>query len=236
MKLGLVIARPVLVLGVIIMQHTKSKLSSVFSYDGSFYDLCGRIFDLLAVSIYFIIGSLPVITIGDSFAALYYTVEKSIRENRETVTRSFWSAYRTNFKQSFFLELIVGAAGFAMLLNLGIVNARFSGKPAITMLIFYGILFGIVVATACYVFPTLSRFEAETGWFLKIGLYMTFRYLPVTLLVVGLAMISYMVVYMVPPLILFLPGPAALLSTFLIEPILKKHMPSGVADESKEAP
>lgn len=216
------------------MEHSKNKLSSVFSYDGSFYDLCGRAFDLLAVSIYFVIGCLPVITIGDSFAALYYTVEKSIRGDRGTVTKSFWSAYRMNFKQSFFLEMIVGAAGFAMLLNLGIVNAKFSGKPAIAMLIFYGILLGIVVAASCYIFPALSRFEAETGWFVKIGLYMTFRYLPVTLLIVGLAVLSYLAVYLIPTLILVLPGPAALLSTFLIEPVLKKHMPANTIQENEE--
>lgn len=208
------------------MHDAKEKINRAFSYDGSFYDLCGRAFDLIAVSVYFIIGCLPVITIGDSFSALYYTVFKSIRKDRSTVTRSFWYAFRVNFKQSFFLELIVGAAGFAMLLNLGIVNAKFQGKPAIAMLIFYGAIFLSVVAAACYIFPALSRFEAETGWFIKAGIYMTFRYLPVTLLLIALAAACYTAIFFIPWLLLILPGAGTLIATFLLEPILKKHMPA----------
>lgn len=208
-------------------RNTKqSKAAEFFSYDGTFYDVCSKAFDIIAVSLYFLIGCLPVITIGNSFTALYYATSHSIKRDEKTITQAFWHAYQINFKQSFFIELILGAAMFVFLLNTGIVSKKWGGNLSIGFTIFYSLLFAFVVATACYIFSALSRFEGEVGWFFKIAMYMVVRYLPITFLLLAIVAGCFILVWYVQPMfLLVLPGAASLLSTYILDPVLKKHMP-----------
>ena len=101
----------------------KSKENSgkkMFAYDGNFYTYTGKIFDLLVVSVYWLLGCIPVVTIGASFSALYAAVTKSVRYDRDTISSQFWKAYKQNLIPSIPLTLIYGGVIFIMLLNIGI--------------------------------------------------------------------------------------------------------------------
>ena len=77
--------------------NTEKKL---FGFEGGFYTYTGKIFDLIVVSIYGLLGCLPVITIGASFCALYAAVAKSVRQDRGSISGQFWHAYRRNLLPS----------------------------------------------------------------------------------------------------------------------------------------
>ena len=66
----------------------------MFRYDGDFYTYTGKVFDLLLIGIYWIIGCLFIVTIGASCCAMYQAIEKSILEDRETATKVFWKTYK----------------------------------------------------------------------------------------------------------------------------------------------
>jgi uncharacterized membrane protein YesL len=63
------------------------------------------------------------------------------------------------------------------------------------------------------------------GWVIKVSFYMTFRHFPVSLLLLLLFGVSYLLILKIPLLVVFVPGIATLLSSFLIEPLLERHMP-----------
>ena len=93
----------------------KSKENSgkkMFAYDGNFYTYTGKIFDLLVVSVYWLLGCIPVVTIGASFSALYAAVTKSVRYDRDTISSQFWKAYKQNLIPSIPLTLIYGGGDF----------------------------------------------------------------------------------------------------------------------------
>ena len=69
-----------------------------FSVDSPLYRFLSRVLDILKLNFLWILGSLPVFTIGASTTALYYTVHKSIRGDRGYTTRTFFGAFRDNFK------------------------------------------------------------------------------------------------------------------------------------------
>lgn len=203
----------------------KSKISSFFSYDGTFYDMCEKAFDILAISVYWLIGCIPVITIGASFTALYYTASHSVRHDIKTITNAFWGSFRQNFVDGIKLWLVVFAGMFLFLLNIGILDKKMFNIVGIGFMVLYGICFAAVLAMACYAFPALSRFDEPVGWIIKLSLYLAVKHFPVTLLLLVMLAACYAAIFFVPVLIIVLPGFGSTISTYLIEPILDKHMP-----------
>ena len=51
---------------------------NVFGFGGSFVASCDKVFDIMALGFLWILGSLPIITIGVSSAALYHVMIKCI--------------------------------------------------------------------------------------------------------------------------------------------------------------
>ena len=69
----------------------------------SFLNLLGQ---LILLSILWTICSLPVITIGASSAALYYTVVKVLRRNQDSLFAAFFREFRGNFLQSLNINMV----------------------------------------------------------------------------------------------------------------------------------
>ena len=95
-------------------------LRDVFEFEGSFYTYTGKLFDLMLVSVLWVLGSLPVVTFGASCSALYAAVSRSVRRDTSTVTAQFWKTYRRDLRASLPIWICFGAAIFVLLLNLGI--------------------------------------------------------------------------------------------------------------------
>ena len=60
----------------------------------------GKVVDIVWLSLLWLLCCLPVVTIGASSTALYYTVHKTIRGSRGYTTRTFFTALKDNFKQA----------------------------------------------------------------------------------------------------------------------------------------
>ena len=59
-----------------------------FKYDNKVFEVINAIVDLLVLGFFWIITSIPVFTMGASTTALYYTVNKSIRNKKDMHTES----------------------------------------------------------------------------------------------------------------------------------------------------
>ena len=212
-------------------KEEKTQKRRLFDSDGSFYTLTGKLFDLAAVSIYWLIGALPLVTAGAAFSALYAAVVKSVREDRGSISAEFWRAYRRDMKQSFPIWLICAAALFLLMLNYGIFRENAQGVVGIFFQILYSALALFVLTAACYVFPLLSRFVMPFGWHIKLSLYMTVRYLPQSLLTLAAFLICYFLIWKQPLWALILPGFFTLAVSYWMEPLLAKHMPKENSDE-----
>ena len=69
-----------------------------FNFDNKLFVALGKVVDCAILSVLWLVCCLPVITIGVSSTALYYTVHKSIRGNRGYTTKNFFHAFKDNFK------------------------------------------------------------------------------------------------------------------------------------------
>ena len=196
----------------------------LFSPDsGNIYDCIEKFFDVAALSIIWLIASLPLVTIGASTAALYYTVNKVIRQERGYLLQEFIHSFKLNFKEGTVLWLILGGISFLLQLNIGILYSLTDGLLGLFFIIFYIFLNIWAAGVGIYAFPILSRFDMNFGWILKLAIYMTVRYLPATLLLLIILAVSLGLVYYLPLLLILIPSGVIYGISFIMEPILQKH-------------
>lgn len=200
----------------------------LFTYGGSFFYYMEKIFDIIALSVLWLIFCIPLVTIGASTAALYYAVGKAWKQNKGYVTKEFLHGFRVNFKPATGLWIIIAGLTLIFQLNLGIIDAEMQGNIGIFFLIFYGICLFVTMGVQLYAFPALSRFDMPAGWIMKLSLYLCFRHLFRTLALVAMTLCAFGVVYYFWPAVLIVPSLTHYFYHYLLEPVLKQHMPENV--------
>ena len=188
--------------------------------------------DCIFLSLFWVLGCFPVVTMGASFAALYDSAVASFRRRERDSWQRFIGTFRQNLKGGilptlvFLASLALMAWGLIQVWNgavYGVIPwAAFSAAALVAVL---------VIGVVSVLFPMLSRFENSLGALLRNTVLLALGNMPRTLL---LGVINSAVIYIcarfVFPLF-FLPAPAALLGSFLLEPMFKPYMPKGDAAE-----
>lgn len=206
----------------------KRERKKVFMFEGGFYYYTEKLFDLMALSLLWILCCLPVITAGAAGTALYYTVIKNIKGERGYLAGEYWKAFCLNFKSSTKIWMVVVGLGFLFQLNIGILLKLAEGNVRTILIGIYLFLLFLVAGILIYGFPALARFDMNGGWIIRLALYMTVRYFPVTLLLLGILAGSAAMVYVYPFSILILPALSCTLSSALMEKVLQNHMPKAL--------
>lgn len=126
----------------------------MWSVDGTFYRFCVWITRHLLLNLAFIVGSLPILTVGGSLAGLFSAVRGSNNSTATETLRSFVRGFRANFWQGSWFGLLLAA--FAWLWRLDfVVISRTPGHPnTLVVISLYGIG-ALVVAAGLYVYPML---------------------------------------------------------------------------------
>lgn len=185
-----------------------------------------QITDCIFLSLFWILGCVPVVTIGASTAALYDSVFRGYRQGDRHPWQRFAKVFRSSWKVGI-VPTAVFLAVFAVLAKLliSIWNAAVFGQCSwmlFSAAAFAGVL---VLGILSVLFPMLSRFENGVGTLLKNTVLLAMANLPRTLLL-GILNAGAMLLcmrYVFP--IFFLPALAALISTVLIEPMFRPYMP-----------
>jgi len=193
--------------------------------NGRMFSILSKIFDLFLLSALWMLCCAPVVTIGASTAALYYSVAKVVRKDRGKLLESFFRSFRLNFKQGALLTLIylAFAAWTWLLYRLA------SGVAADS---WFGAVYPFVIAAfllpaacmAVYQFPVLSRFDFPLGRQIGMAFCLAVRHFPTTLLILGIITAAAYLGWVCPLLLGFLPGVACLLCAWPIERVFKKYM------------
>ena len=172
----------------------------MFSPDSKFMTVVSRFADLLLLNLVFLLTCLPVFTIGAAVTALYTMCFRLMREEYSGLLRSYFSAFKSNFRQAtciwLLLLLIVCPALFYF-------YVLFSMDSLLRYFGFLFILISLLAAmTASYVFPWISQFENTTGQALKNALILSISHLPRTLAIVAINLVPVIVFFISPELFL----------------------------------
>lgn len=204
----------------------KKEKRNIFGFDGSFIQVFDIIFDILVLSFLWILCSIPIITIGASSTALYYAMVKCVKNHDGYVSKQFFYSFKNNFVPATILWVIIVGVSFILHLNIGILMEKTSGYFGLFFICFYAAATLYVILTACYMFPALSRFDMGLGWFIKLSLYMVVKYFGTTVALLLILACTVILVFKIPMLMFFLPGPVAFVMSDFLERVLKKHEPT----------
>lgn len=211
-------------------------MNQLFSTDGILYRFMTTMGNIIIATVLWIVGCIPVVTIGTSTAAFYYTMVKSVRKDVGYVHSEFWRGYKLNLKKGvaatvllLVLTALLGAEMWLVLDN-GVEVSRIWYSLS-------GLLMLLMALIALYLFPVMSRFDMKLGRLCMLSFVMSIRFWYITLaLIAGLAVTVLAQFYLLPiPLILLTPGLWCYASSFLVEKAMKAYMPkpeqTGDADD-----
>lgn len=203
----------------------------MFKTDGPIFTFLGKIFDMMVVSLIWLVCCLPVVTIGAATTALYYTVAKVIRRDRGYIFKEYFKAFKMNFWQGTIIWLITAALACLFYFEAQFAP-RMGGQQEQIFTYLFLILGVILLFIVIYVFPILSRFSMNIVQIFRTAIFMMLKHFLNT---IGMAIIVIWAVFIssvLPPALMFIPGVAIWMMTYLMEPVLKKYTPK--AEENPE--
>jgi len=198
---------------------------SLFRPDSPLMVTMTHITDCIFLSLFFILGCIPVVTMGASFAALYDSSFRAFRKNERHSWQRFFHVFRTNWKASLVptavLLAVLVCGGWIMI---QVWNAAVLGSLSWAVFSCGAFLACALLGMVSLLFPVLSRFENTAAGLLRNTLLLALANLPRTL---GLGILNVLAGYLclrfVFPMF-FLPSLAALLGSIFVEPMFKPFL------------
>ncbi len=200
-------------------------MNNFFSYDNGFFRVVNKIVDCFWASILWMVFCLPIVTAGTATTALYYTVHKSLRGNRGYVWRSFWYSFRTNFKQTTKIWLMM-LVMFAFLFADHRIMRMFIEQGSKLGILYYFFLFLMLFwAVWCvYIFTYSARFENGLKQTMKNAGLIALLNLPWSFVVLAILLVGMLVAWLSPISIVFVPSAGMWLYDMFLENIFRKYM------------
>lgn len=134
---------------------------SLFKIDSPFNQGLANVFDIIILNLLWMICSVPIITIGASTTALYYSMLKINRERDYGVVRMFFHSFCQNFKQSIVMTLIVFLSGAFIYIDIQVFKSMDGVLSNLAMMVLL-LLFIVWSILVSYTFPLLAQFENRT--------------------------------------------------------------------------
>ena len=156
----------------------------LFDLDSPVMQFITRFCDIVVLNVVFLLTCIPIFTIGSANAALYDVVFRMDTDREEKLLRTYFRAFRENFRQGTVIWLGLLLFGIATFLNM----TRFSNLGAYSYLLGYSLFIVSILVLVLeiflfsYAFPLLSRFRNSTRNVVRNALLLSIGNLPKTLL------------------------------------------------------
>ena len=215
-------------------------MHALFNPDSKFMRAMSRVGDLMLLNLYFILTSIPLITIGASLTALFSVCFKFGTDRESGTSKAYFQAFRENFRQATCLWLIL----LGLLICSGVNTLFFFVQPGWThyLSVLFLILFVVLLIGSCYTCALQSQFENTVISTLKNALILSIAWLPRSILIAVLA--GFPLYLLFKDLYVFLQSgfifiliyfsAAAYLSTILLKKVFKPFLEEDNEDTTEE--
>lgn len=145
----------------------------------------GKIGDMICLNVMWLICCIPIITIGASTTALYTVMLRMVKNEEGYIFRGFLKAFKSNFKQSTLIWLILLLLGIVWTVDFRVAGFIPGMAGIILSAIFLALGF-ILLSMMIYIFPLTARYENGIKATFKNALILTVAKLPYTFLMVAI--------------------------------------------------
>lgn len=195
-----------------------------FSYESKFFQFVNQITDCFILSVLWLVTSLPIVTIGASTTALYYTVYKVFAKEEGNLVKSFFLAFKREFVQATGMWAVLLGIYAVIALDV-LLFYSYAEQYSWLVVMFWILMFflAVVMMWSKYWFPYLARFEDKTKVILKNTAYMALFDLKSTLVLLVVTVLEMVGYFLCPLLLLILPAAAMIYVNSIVEKIFRKY-------------
>lgn len=178
----------------------------IFNYDNPVMRVITKIAKCIYLSFLWAMCCIPVFTAGASTTAMYYTVEKTIKNDRGYVAQSFFHSFKDSFKAStiiwgiVFVAEIIFACDFLLLRQI-----EQSGNTIGSIYPLFAVFMCIFFLYGLWTLISVARFKNTVKNYLKNGMILMIRHLGATVNMLINVAISAAVIYLIPLAIFLMP-------------------------------
>ena len=165
---------------------------NLLNEDNVVHVFLNKLGDIVIANLLFILCSIPVITIGPALTALYHCMMRTVKGNNNGTTRTFFRAFKENFKQSLIVWLLILVAGIILVLNLRFLLHANGSAANMLFYLTIGVL-TLLVIFSLYIFPVIATFANSLGALCRNAFLLAFMHFPTT---VAMAVITIFPLYM----------------------------------------
>lgn len=159
-------------------------MSNLFDMNNRFFQIMGKISDLIILNILCLVCCIPVITAGASITALYFVTMKMVNNEESYVIKSFFKSFRQNFRQATCIHLIFLIAATLIFFDFRITGQLQKGPLATLMFYAFFCVAFLFILIVLYAYPILAKFYNSTKNILLNSILMAIRHLPYTIFMI----------------------------------------------------
>ena len=207
-------------------------MNSLFNLDNPVINFLSKVCDLVILNLTFLISCIPIITIGTAISSLYYVSLKIARQEEPYIWRSYWKAFRENFKQSTLVWLMFLPIIILIVVDFIFLRAQ-KGSIFSYMQIALWIVTTILLSIFIYIFPIMSHFVCTIKQAFKNAFLMSIGHLPYTVVLLILhgliaflcvwSLKSFVFIFFIADICGF--SVVALVSSFIFDKVFKIYEP-----------
>lgn len=158
-------------------------MNGMFRYDNKFFMLLGKLTDMVILNIVFLITCIPLFTIGTAFVAMYDVTMRMVKNEESYIIRSYLKSFKSNFKKSTPIWLVIAAIGGVLIFDLQIVNQQDSYMWYLLRSLLLSLLLMEWIMVA-YMAPLQAKFELTYKQLIKNSLIMAMKHMLTTISIV----------------------------------------------------
>lgn len=200
-------------------------MSGLFNFENPLISGIFKLVNIVVLSALWAVFCIPVFTAGASTTALYYTVQKTIKNERGDVWPCFWRSFKQNFKQSTAITLIFLAIAVLFMADISVVGVL---ENAGKLHGYFAVLFKVILVVMClyafWIFAYIARFQCTVKVALKNAALMAVMHLPVSILIGIVGAGAIFLIWLIKPLLLLVPALSVLIISFLTERVFRRYM------------
>jgi uncharacterized membrane protein YesL len=212
-------------------------VNELFSPNGVLNKWLNKIYQIVFLHFLFVIFSIPLVTVGAANTALYTTWFKIWNHSFDGhMMRTFWEAFKKNFKKATILWGIILWFTFIVVLLYPLIYKTVKAFPFLSYVFLLGL--AIFLLSYIYLFPLLARFENTIKHTFINSFMIGMSNMPysILLVVVNVGIVFALPFYIGPILFLWLAtcfGLVSCISSWLMNQIIfKKYVAKVEKDES----
>jgi len=213
-------------------------MNKLFDNEGSLMVFLSKLADLVWLNVLTLLCCIPIVTAGASLTAMYTVTIKMVNKEEGYIARSFFQAFKKNFKQATIIWIIILFIAILFYGDYRIVTYSGIVFPKALPIALTAVII-LLYCTFLYLFPVLARYDNTIRNTVKNSFLLSISNLPRTLLVMAIQFALPVAIYFSQAIfpILFLLGFSlpAYMSSLLFVKIFNKLEERNEAEAEAEA-